>query len=354
MRRYLREAYSFAREMISEWGQDQASQQAAAMAYYTLFALAPLLLIAILVAGLIYGPEAARGQVVSGLQSVVGPDVAGLLQTMINSASQRTSGGILASVIGFAILLFGAAGAFGSLERALNMIWDVQQQGGGGIMGTILNQLLLFGLVVGVGLFLLASLLATTLVAVVVGPLADLVPGSKIILQVTNIVVSYVIITVLFAVIFKVLPNVDITWGDVWVGAAVTAFLFLFGKELLGYYFGIASVGSAYGAAGSLVALLLWIYYSAEIFLAGAEFTAVYARRYGSLAGQQVPAGAQATQQQRQAQPEARPHPATETGTGAARPGWLTVGNLVQRSYIAIGLGVLLSWVLAVFIRPRG
>lgn len=269
------------KETFSEWSEDKASRLAAALAYYTVFSIAPLLIIAIAVAGLVFGQEAARGQLDNQIQGLVGQQSAELIQTMVESASKPTSG-IIATVLAIATILFGASGLFGQLQEALNTIWEVEPKPGRGILGIIKDRFLSFTMVLGIGFLLLVSLVLSALLSALDTYLTDLLPGSIYLLQILNFVISFGVITLLFAMIYKILPDVKIAWSDVWIGAAVTSLLFALGKFLIGLYLGRSSAGSAYGAAGSLVILLLWIYYSAQILLFGAEFTQVYAKKYGS------------------------------------------------------------------------
>ena len=276
-----KEIFELLKETYNEWSEDKASRLAAALAYYTIFSIAPLLIIAIAVAGLVFGQEAARGQLDNQIQSLVGQQSAELIQTMVESASKPTSG-IIATVLAIAAILFGASGLFGQLQDALNTIWEVEPKPGRGILGIIKDRFLSFTMVLGIGFLLLVSLVLSALLSALDTYLTDLLPGSIYLLQILNFVISFGVITLLFAMIYKILPDVQIAWSDVWIGAAVTSLLFAVGKFLIGLYLGNSSAGSAYGAAGSLVILLLWIYYSAQILLFGAEFTQVYAKKYGS------------------------------------------------------------------------
>jgi membrane protein len=245
-----------------------------------MFSIAPLLLIAISVAGLIFGEEAARGQVVTQIQGMVGREGGEAIEGAIQNAS-KPSTSILATIIGLATLFLGASGVFGQLKDALNTIWEVKPKPGRGILATIKERFLSFTMVLGVGFLLLTSLVISAALAALGTFMSGLLPGLDILWQVVNFVISFAVVTLLFALIYKVLPDVKIAWRDVWIGAAVTALLFTIGKFLLGLYLGNASVGSAYGAAGSLLVILVWIYYSAQILFFGAEFTQVYAKRQG-------------------------------------------------------------------------
>lgn len=264
---------------FQEWNEDKASRLAAALAYYTVFSIAPLLLIAIAIVGFLFGQDAAQGRVVEQLSGLVGQQVAEIIQGVITSASKGAGG---ASILNLVILLFGASGVFVQLQDALNTIWGVQPKPGQGIRNVLQARLVSFSMILVIGFLLLVSLILSAVLSAVGTFASGLLPGFEFLWQLLNFVVSFGVITLLFAALFKILPDARIDWGDVWIGAALTALLFTIGKWLLGIYLGIASVGSAYGAAGSLVALLIWVFYSAQILFFGAEFTQVYSKRYGS------------------------------------------------------------------------
>lgn len=269
------------KEAFSQWQADKAARLAAALSYYTIFSLAPLLVILIAVAGLAYGQQAAQNQVVGQIEGLVGAQSAQVIQSML-AAAQDQSAGILATIVGVVTLLFGATGLFSQLQEALNTVWNVEPDPDRGVWGVIKARFLSFLMVLVIGFLLIVSLLLSTLISAVSQFFGDLLPASELVFQVVNILVSLGVITLLFALLFKYLPDAEIAWKDVWPGALLTAVLFTLGKELIGLYLGRAAVGDAYGAAGSLVVLLLWIYYSAQILFYGAEFTQVYASRYGS------------------------------------------------------------------------
>ncbi len=275
-------AWQLVKSTFAEWSEDNASRLAAALAYYTVFALAPLLVIAIAIAGLLLGQEAATNQVSSSLSSVFGQTAGDAVNGLVESARNRVGTGIVATIIGVITLLFGASGVFGELQNALNTIWEVAPKPNQGFMRTIKKRFFSFTMVVGVGFLLLVSLLVSAAISAVGTLLGGEQFGVSLIGQVINYVVSFGVTTLLFGLIFKVLPDVTVQWRDVWIGALVTALLFTVGQALLGWYLGRASTTSAYGAAGSFVALLLWVNYSAQILFLGAEFTQVYARAYGS------------------------------------------------------------------------
>jgi membrane protein len=259
-----------------EFGAVKIPRLAAALAFYAVFSLSPLLLIGISIAGLIFGEDAAQGRIVGQIEGTVGTETAELIQTML-AASRDEASGVIALAIGIITLFLGASALFGHLQDALNTIWKAQPAGGGGIRAVIKKRLVSFGLVLFVGLLLILSMLLTTGLSVLNEFVAGLAPGIIYLLHVLNLLVTLGLITLLFATLFKFLPDIAISWREVWVGAAVTAILFLIGTYLIGFYLGRAGPGSVFGAAGSLVVLLLWIYYSAQIFFFGALFTYVFA-----------------------------------------------------------------------------
>lgn len=269
------------RQTFKEWQEDKAPRLAAALAYYTVFSLAPLLIIVIAVAGLVFGQEAVEGEIVEQIDGMVGAEGAEVIQTSIQNA-RSTSKSTLAAAIGVVTLLFGAAGVFGQLHDALNTVWEVTPKPGRGLLGTIEDRFLSMTMVLGIGFLLMVSLVVSAGIGAVDKFARDVLPSVEILLQILSFIISYGIITLLFAMMFKILPDVEIRWKDVWVGAVFTALLFNLGKLAIGLYLGNSSTASTYGTAASFVVLLLWIYYSAQIFLFGAEFTQVYTQRYGS------------------------------------------------------------------------
>ena len=274
-------ALDMLKETFKGWSDDGALDLGAALAYYAIFSLAPLLLIVIAVAGLVWSHEAVQGQLVGQLQGLVGEQGGQAIQTMIANAGKHGSG-VVATIVGVVTILFGATGVFVQLQTSLDKIWNVEPRPGSGIWGFVKTRMLSFGMVLGIGFLLLVSLVVTTAVTAVGAWALGLLPGAKVLVEALTFVVSFGLITLLFAMIFKVLPDVEIAWRDVWIGAASTALLFTLGKFLFGLYLAKSSVASTYGAAGSLVIVLLWIYYSAQILFLGAELTQVYATHYGS------------------------------------------------------------------------
>jgi membrane protein len=255
---------------------------AASLAYYTIFSLAPLLVIAIAIAGLVFGERAAQNAIAGQIQGFVGPDSAKTIQTMIESAHKHTQG-IVATVVAVMTLLIGASGVFSEIQDALNTIWHVDPKEQSGIRQYIKSRLLSLGMVLSIGFLLLVSLLLSAFLAGVFKYVGGLLPLSEIFLYALELIASLSVITALFAVIFKILPNVRLTWNDVSFGAFATALLFTIGKFAIGFYLGKTVSTSSYGAAGSIIVVIAWIYYSALIFYFGAEFTRVYTIEFGSV-----------------------------------------------------------------------
>lgn len=276
----MSEVWSIAKETASDWSDDGASRLAASLAFYTLLSLAPLLIIVVAVAGMALGPEAARGQVATELGTLVGPEAARGIEAVLASARSPT-GGAIGTFVGAVVLFVGASGVFGELQYALNHIWEVKAKPGRGIWGEVKDRFFSFTMVLGVAFLLLVSLVLSALLSVLGRTFSSALPGGELLWQALNFGFSFCMITALFALIFKYVPDVQIRWSDVWVGAAMTALLFTIGKSLLGVYLGKASFNSSYGAAGSLVVLVVWVYYSAQILFLGAEFTQVQARHRG-------------------------------------------------------------------------
>lgn len=269
------------KETVREFGEDKASRLAAALAYYTIFSLAPLLVIVIGVAGLLVSTTQVQETIIQQVQSMAGADTAQTVNEMLTNFN-RPGGGIITIVVGVVTLILGATGVFGQLQDALNTIWKVQPKANRGILGMLKDRFLSFTMVLGLGFLLLVSLVITTGLSAVGTFFGNLLPLGEWVWQIVNLIISVGVITLLFALIFQVLPDVDIAWKDVWIGALVTSILFNIGKFVLSYYLGTAAVTSGYGAAGSLIVILLWVYYSSQILFFGAEFTKVYARRFGS------------------------------------------------------------------------
>jgi membrane protein len=278
--RRFRRLGSLLRETYTQWDEDQAARQAASLSLYTLLSIAPLLIVSIKVAGLALGDEAARGQLSQELGGLVGPQAGAAIEAMVNTAKQPGEG-VVGSIIGLAVLLFGASGVFGELQTSLNQMWEVMPRPNRGVLGFIKDRFFSFTMVMGVAFLLLVSLVVSAALATITEHFRDLVPYPAL-SWLLNVGIGIGITTVLFALIYKVIPDVQIKWRDVWVGAFATAVLFSVGRVGLGWYVGRSATVSPFGAAGSLVALIVWVYYSAQILFFGAEFTQVFATRYGS------------------------------------------------------------------------
>lgn len=278
----LRGLWLLVRDAFFQWIDDNPFQMGAALAYYTLFSIAPLLLIAIAVAGAVFGREASQNQIIGAMQDLVGLQSARAIQAIVESAGQRPDSGLFATITGMGLLLLGAAGVVGQLQDSLNAIWRVTPRTGGGILGFVQDRLVSYSMVLGVGFLLIVSLIVSALLSALSGIVGGILTIDAATAHSLDLIVSFALITSLFAVIYKYVPDVPIAWSDVWLGAAATSLLFAAGKFLIGFYLGHSTVASIYGAAGSLVTLLLWVYYSSLMFFFGAELTQVYATRYGS------------------------------------------------------------------------
>ena len=276
----VKDSVGLAKATFKNFFGDDATWKAAALAYYTVFALPPLLVLLLEVASAIWDPIEVRRTLTGEFQSLMGQDVAGQIQSMITSAEQKTSGGGFRLLLGLAGVIFGATGAFISLQSALNQTWDVKPDPKrGGIKNFITKRFLSMGMVLGIAFLLLVSLaLTSALSAAGRALLGDTAEWLALALE---FIVSFAVVSLLFAAMFKYLPDVKVGWRDVWFGGVVTAGLFVLGKVLIGFYIGKSNPGSAFGAAGALAVLLVWIYYAAVIVLLGAEFTQAYIQRDG-------------------------------------------------------------------------
>jgi membrane protein len=280
--RSYRDVVDLFRKAAAAWSEDRAPRLGAAISYYTVFSLAPLLLISIAVAGFVVGGDTARTGVIDAMGGLIGNDGGKAIEGMIDNAAKHRGGGILASIVGVAMLLLGASGVFIELQDSLNTVWGVEAKPGRGIKGFLHDRFLSFAMVLGIGFLLLVSLVVTAFLGAMGEWMSATLPGGEAVWQVVNTVVSLGVVALLFAMIFKFVPDVQLTWRDVAVGAVVTAILFSIGKLAIGLYLGKSSTASVFGAAGSLAILFIWIYYSAQIVLFGAEFTQVWANTYGS------------------------------------------------------------------------
>jgi membrane protein len=280
------EIWKHVKDTVQSFINDEALSRGAAIAFYTVTSIAPVLLIVIAIAGLAFGRDAAQNAITAQLSSLMGQQTADVLQSAVASAAGKSSG-IVAAIIGIATLIATASGVFGEMQSALNAIWRAEPK------GTTVSRLIRaratsLALVAALGFLLMVSLVVSAALAAFGDHLNSILPFGKLVMTVVNVVVSLVLITVLFAAIYKVLPDRDLEWRDVVVGAVVAATLFTLGKSLIGWYIGTSAVASSYGAAVALIVLLLWVYYSVQIFLLGAEFTKIYANRHGSKRGAPV------------------------------------------------------------------
>jgi membrane protein len=281
MPEWLRKFVKLVTSSVGAWFEHRASSKGAALSFYTLFSISPILVLAIAVAGYFFGEEAARGQMIGELRTLMGPNGAGAVQSLL-AASSNPDSGVIATIVATVLLIIGATSVFAELKASLDELWEVKEPDEPGIIGLIKTRLLSFSLVLVLGFLLMVSLVVSAALKVAEQYLGGIWTNSAGLLTFISSLVSYGVIAFLFAVIYKMLPATKIAWHDVWMGAAVTAGLFIAGKFLIGLYLGNSAVTSGFGAAGSLIALMLWVYYSAQIFFLGAEFTRQYARQCGS------------------------------------------------------------------------
>ncbi|MDQ3138322.1 MAG: YihY/virulence factor BrkB family protein [Gemmatimonadota bacterium] len=281
----LKDTVALLKDSGKDFIDDDCPTQAAALSYYTIFSLPPLLLLILMILGAVLDPQDIRGQLESQMGALMGPSATEQIRSILEQANEPGSGGILPTVLSLVALVFGATGAFGQLQAALNRAWEVAPDPEqGGLKAFLLKRVFSFGMILSVAFLLLVSLVLSAALTAFGGALGSALPEgvSATLLQVVNQVISFAVVAALFAAIFKVLPDATIAWRDVWVGAAVTALLFVIGKFLIGFYLGRSNPGEAFGAAGSLAVMLVWIYYSSMILLFGAEFTQTWAERRGS------------------------------------------------------------------------
>ena len=293
----LRAAVSLLRAAVGAWFDDYAPSMGAALAFYTLFSIAPLVLIVISVAGLVFGEQAARGEILSQMATLVGTDSARTVESLLEGLNHPRAG-IVGTLVGVGALLVGATTVFNELQNAMDRIWRAPTRTHGSVWKLLHARLLSLGLLLGIGFLLMVSLIASAALAALGKWWAPWFGEVLVLANALNFFVSFALIATTFAMIYKWIPRVKVAWRDVWVGAALTALLFTVGKSLIGLYLGRSGVASPFGAAASLVVLLLWVYYSAQIFLLGAEFTWVFAGRYGSMKGRPPVAAPQVTAQQ--------------------------------------------------------
>ena len=346
------------KKAAAAWLDDYAPSMGAALSYYTVFSLAPLLLIIISVAGLVFGEEAARGELFGQLRDLMGVDAAYGVQSLLASVNTPAKG-IISTVIGVAVMLIGATTVFGELQGALDRIWRAPKRAGSsGAFNLVRTRLLSFGMILGIAFLLMVSLVLGAVIAAMGKWWGSVFVGWEVLAQVVNLVVGFGLTTAVFAMIYKLMPSVKVEWHDVWLGALVTALLFTIGKFLIGLYIGKSGVASGFGAAGSLVVVFVWVYYSAQIFLLGAEFTWAYAQTYGSRRHRAV--GRNPADEFTQAKPVAgqtwagvasvgQPVPAPAGGTKgktADRPAWKDIGA-------GLAFAAAIRWVVPKLLRRR-
>ena len=346
MRVPMNEWWALIKAAVKAWVDDYAPSMGAALSYYTVFSLAPVLLIVISVAGLIFGAEAARGEIFGQLRGLMGNDAAKAIEDILTSVNKPTEG-ITGTVVGLVVLFIGATTVFGELQDALDRIWRAPERDKtGGWWGLIRARLLSFGMILGIAFLLIVSLVLSAATAALGKWWSGAFGSWEVLAQAVNLLFGYGVTILAFAMIYKIMPRVKIRWHDVWLGAAVTALLFTVGRFLIGLYIGKSGIASGFGAAGSLVIIFVWVYYSAQIFLLGAEFTWVYARTFGSMRNIDAPTKPE--------DPRDREIPArSEDGAGSwlapplpltpqgapSRPLWISVGAgaafLLVLNYVA-------------------
>ncbi|HEY2561555.1 MAG TPA: YihY/virulence factor BrkB family protein [Caldimonas sp.] len=345
---------------VSAWLDDYAPSMGAALSYYTVFSLAPLLLIVVSVAGLAFGEEAVRGELFAQLQGLMGHDAAQAVQGLLASAS-KPSHGVLGTIVGIGIVLFGATTVFAELQDDLDRIWRAPARQRGGLWSLLRARLLSFGMILGLAFLLMVSLVLGAVISALGKWWGPMFGGWVVLAQGVNIVVGFGLTTVVFAMIYKMMPRARVQWHDVWLGAIVTALLFTIGKFLIGLYIGKSGIASGFGAAASLVIVFLWVYYSAQIFLLGAEFTWVYARTLGSMrdvASPEQAAGEKAVEADRRAPTRSGPNRADDddvvaaAAVAAATPGVRARSAGAGPALRDVGAGVALLLAIR-FVFPR-
>ena len=280
----FRSYWQLVKEAGAAWVADYAPSMGAALSYYSVFSMAPLLLIVISIAGLVFGQDAVRGEVFGQLRGLLGNEASKAIEAVLVSISDKPAEGIASTLIGLAVLLVGATSVFGELQDALDRIWRAPVRNrSGGLWALVRARLLSFGMILGIAFLLMVSLVLSAAVSAVGRWWSGAPAGWELLAQTVNMVLGFALTTGVFAMIYKTMPRVHVRWSDVWLGAAVTSLLFTIGRLLIGLYIGKSGVASTFGAAGSLIVVFVWVYYSAQIFLIGAEFTWVYAKTFGSM-----------------------------------------------------------------------
>jgi membrane protein len=272
----VKEVLPILKTTFAAWNRHEAPRLGAALAFYTILSLSPLVIFVVALAGLIFSRSTAQAHILSQVQGMIGPVGGKAVESMLAN-SQKPTAGIIGTIVGLLSLLFGASGVFTELRSALNLIWEVKPEETSGILGLIRERFFSFGMVLSIGFLLLVSLVLSTVLAAIGKFFGGLLPIPSAVLTVFNILISYIGVAVLFGLIFRFVPAAKVRWQNVWPGALVTAMFFTIGKTLIGLYLGKSSVGSTYGAAGSVIVVIVWVYYSAQIFFFGAEFTHAYA-----------------------------------------------------------------------------
>jgi len=300
---------------FAEFSEDNVLRLSAALAYYAVFSIGPLLFIVVGVAGLAFGNKHVADEIQGQLSSTLGPDSAKMINSMMSAQKLGTS--LIATIVGVVALLIGAGGVFGQLQDALNTIWEVKAKPGAGIWGLIRNRFLSFTMVLGTGFLLLVSMALTTFLTAAAGTIGSMLPISEMLIHILNFIVTFGVVTLLFAMIFKYLPDVKIPFSKVWVGAIGTAILFTIGKYLLALYLGRESTKSSFGGAASVIIILMWVYYASVILFFGAEFTQVYAKQTGTKV---VPDEFGVPVSEKQRAEEGIPHEKTAPGMPAWQP----------------------------------
>ena len=359
----LKTWWTLVKSAISSWLDDYAPSMGAALSYYTVFSLAPLLLIVVSVAGLVFGEEAVRGELFGQLQGLMGHDAAQAVQSLLKGAS-KPSHGIIGTIVGLAVLLFGATTVFAELQDDLDRIWRAPARAKtSGLWSLLRTRLLSFGMILGLAFLLMVSLVLGAVISALGKWWGPMFGGWDVLAQAVNIVIGFGLTTAVFALIYKMMPRVHVRWHDVWLGALVTALLFTIGKYLIGLYIGKSGVASGFGAAGSLIVVFIWVYYSAQIFLVGAEFTWVYAKTLGSMRGiagakevAQKPGDATGVPTRSDPAPagaEPRPVPARAGARAAGRPARAAGGTGDRAGSLGeVGAGVALLVAMR-FLLPR-
>ena len=326
----LKHMYALCRDSVIAWVDDYAPSMGAAISYYTIFSITPLLVIVIAIAGALFGREAAEGRIVEQISGLVGREGATAVEAMLRSVSEPYKG-LIAGLISAAVLLVGATTVFAELQSALDRIWHVpEREKPSGVWAVLRARLLSFGLILGLAFLLMVSLVVSAGVAAFGNWFGGLLPGWEVLLHVLNVLISLGIVTLLFAMIYKLMPTARIAWRDVWIGALVTAVLFELGKLGIGLYLGKSGVNESFAAAGSLVLLVAWVYYAVQIFLLGAEFTKIYANAHGSTSGTKAVEATKAAAEQADAGTDRAEGKDLQPALAEAAPDYSVIGRTAR------------------------